>query len=135
MSNAATVTIPYSDFEAVTRARNEAILKVAELEAKLKERAIVSSDQVLLAVAHAGIEIARYAIASLPAESNKHWPATALRTIAANLSKMPGASADEESLALTFGYFADEVDLYEHRRKSLQKNTDTVVPAIDRDSL
>jgi hypothetical protein len=117
MSGSASVTIPYTDFEAIQTARKAAEREVAELRERIRENKIEASDPTVLLVAREALEVARYAVASLPPESNKGWPARALRVIAEHLPSLPDATQDDHELASTFIYFANEIDLYEKRRR------------------
>ena len=119
MSAQASVTIPYSEFQAIQDARRDSDRKIVELTEQIRHSKIDASDPTLLIVAREALEVARYAVASLPAESNKNWPGRALRSIAKHLPSMPDATADDLELASTFIYFADEIDLYEKRRQGI----------------
>jgi hypothetical protein len=116
MSNA-TVTIPYSEFQVLQDARAAAEREIATLKDQIRENKIEANNPVVLLVAREALEVVRYAVASLPAESNKGWPARALRVIAKHLPSMPDATQDDHELASTFVYFANEVDLFEKRRR------------------
>ncbi len=122
MSNSASVTIQLSEFQAIQQACAEAKLEVAKLRDQLRDVKIGSSDQASIDVARAALEVVRYAVSSMPPESNRNWPGAALRVIAARLPLMPDVQQDDYELASTLGYFANEVDLYEKRRQGLANN-------------
>jgi hypothetical protein len=123
MSGTASVTIPYQDFQAIQDARKAAEHEVSELREQIRINKIESCDSTVLEVARAALEVARYAVASLPAESNIGWPSNALRTIAEKLTSMPDTTQDDHELASTFVYFANEIDLYDRRRKGIDAFT------------
>ena len=113
----ATVNIPLSEFQEIQKARTDAENEVIRLKAQIQSSEIKSSDQTLLSVAKAGIEITRFAVANLPAESTKAWPTKELQTIAELLPSMPGSTTDDQELAVTLNSFSRECEFFESRRR------------------
>jgi hypothetical protein len=117
MSSAATVTIPYTEYENEKKARRAAEQKLIELEAKLSSMKVEASDPHLISMTKYTLSVVRFAVASLPPESIKGWPFTALREIALLLPIMPDATQDHTELAMTLETFALECERYELRRR------------------
>jgi hypothetical protein len=115
----ATVTMAYSEFQALQETRKAAEEESARLKAKLMEAKIEASDPRLLALSRAALEVVRYAVSSLPPESNRGWPFEALMVISEQVPHMPDASPDNEELALTLKVFAKECEDHERRRALL----------------
>jgi hypothetical protein len=61
----------------------------------------------------------RFAIGNLPPETTRGWPIDKLRAIADELPKIDGATTDDNELAITIRYFADECAKAEQQRKAL----------------
>ena len=119
MSSTATVSIPYSEFQALQEAKRAAELETAQLKQVITETKIAASNEAMLIVARSALHIVRFAIASLPPESTKGWPSVELRSIASMLDAMPDASIDDRELAITISIFADECDRFEQRGRIL----------------
>jgi hypothetical protein len=115
----ATVNIPLSELMELQRAREVAELEASKLREQLRQETTAASDQVLLTMARAGIEVMRFAVANLPPESTKGWPLEAMRTIATNLPLMPGATIDDGELSVTLASFAKECEVFEQRRRAI----------------
>jgi hypothetical protein len=116
MTVTATVTIPYSEFEEIQKARQAAEERAAKAEVLVATTKVEKCNQHLLALSRAAIEIVRYAVASLPPESNRGWPFEALRSVAAELPHAPDATQDHTELAQTLSTFAIECERQERRR-------------------
>lgn len=116
MSVTATVTLPYSEFEEIQRLKREAEERAAKADEKISEARVRASDQNLLRLARAAVEVVRFAVASLPPESNRGWPFEAIRAIAAAIPLMPDATQDHIELAQTISTFAIECERHENRR-------------------
>ncbi len=116
MTANATVTIPYNELQEINEARQKAEIKVSNLMEQLRQNEIRNSDPNVLALANAALDVVRYAVSSLPPESNKGWPFVALRTIAAELPQMPDAVPDHTEFAQTLIIFAKECEAHERRR-------------------
>jgi hypothetical protein len=101
------------------KARETAEQEASNLREQIRQGATTSSDQLLLAMTRAGIEVARFAVSHLPPESTKGWPLAAMRTIAENLPTMPGASIDDGELAVTLTNFVKECEVFEQRRRAI----------------
>lgn len=132
MTTQATITIPYNEFESIKRAQKKAEERVAELEKRIREEKVAASDEVILKLAKNALVVTRYAVASLPPESNKNWPFNELREIAVLLPLMPDAEADHRELATTFEMFALECERYDLRRRELKIDPQTLMPIAPR---
>lgn len=117
MTATATVSIPYSEFQEIQDKRKEAELEAAKLKEQITQAKIAASDPHLLALSRAALEVVRYAVASMPPESNPGWPYEALRVVAAEVVNMPDATPDHSDLATTFKIFATECEQHEERRR------------------
>lgn len=62
------------------------------------------------------LDVVRFAVANLPAESFKGWPFKALREVAKVIQKLPNAADNERDLATEILKFAGEVVKHEIRR-------------------
>lgn len=122
MTSNATVTIPFNEFQEITNARDTALTRAAEAEAKLREGKIAANDGTTYAVARAALDVVRLAIGNLPPETTRGWPIAALRVLAEQLPVMDGASTDDRDFATTIGYFADECAKCELQRKAQAKS-------------
>jgi hypothetical protein len=113
----ATVSIPYSEFQAIKEAREKAEQEVATIKRQITEEMIEASNQETRIVARAALEVARFAVANLPPEVTIGWPTEALRAIAKSLPSMPDATLDDPELAITLDHFAMECERFEARRR------------------
>ena len=113
------MTIPYTEFQAIQNRAREAERKLAEVEQRTRDLRIAECDAASLTVARNALEVVRYAVANLPAESNKDWPTNALHAIAKALPSLPDATVDDRELATTIDYFATEAERFEERRRAL----------------
>lgn len=129
MSVTATVTIPYAEFEAIQKERQRAEERAAAAEQKLIDVKVEQCDQVLLALSLASLEIVRYAVSSMPPESNRGWPYEELKKISASLPKAPFAVDDHVTLAATLGTFATECERHELRRRATEGTSVLTRPA------
>lgn len=112
----ATVTIPYDEFQEIKDAKRQAEEKASKLIEDVKQAKIQSSDPHLFALAKAALDIVRYAVASLPPESNFGWPFESLKVVAAKVLDMPDATPDHIELSMTLSSFAKECEEHERRR-------------------
>lgn len=117
MTATATVTIPYNEFQELQEAKRAAEIEVSKLKEQITEKRIDASDPHLLLIATAAIDIVRYAVGSLPPESNRGWPFESLRMLADEIVHMPDATPDHNELAQTFKIFASECEAHERRRQ------------------
>lgn len=127
MTATASVTIPYHEFQELQEAKRKAELEAATLKQQITDQKIEASDPHLLALSRAAVEIVRYAVSSLPPESNKGWPFESLRTVAAELPSMPDATHDHGELAQTLVIFSKECEDHE-RRRQLRDRVKQVAP-------
>lgn len=112
----ATVTIPYDEFQEIKEAKKTAEEKASKLIEEVKQAKIESSDPHLFALAQAALDVVRYAVASLPAESNIGWPFESLKIVAYEVLNMPNATPDHIELSMTLSSFAKECEEHERRR-------------------
>lgn len=117
MSVTATVNIPMDEFQALQHSKTSAEAEANNLREQIRTMKVQASDQTLLVVARAGIEIVRFAVSQLPPESTIGWPTLALSKIASLLEDMPDANADDSELAVTLAGFARECEAFEERRQ------------------
>lgn len=117
----ATVTIPYDEFQAIQNEKRQAEEQVADLKRQVTEAKISASDPHLLALSRAALDVVRYAVASLPPESNMGWPFESLRAVAEEVEHMPDATPDHAELAMTLRTFATECE--DHERRRMHRNT------------
>jgi len=130
MSNA-TVTIAYDEFQKIKNEKAKAEETAAKLRQEVIQARIESSDPHLLALARAALDIVRYAVASMPPESNRGWPFESLRVVAVEVMNMPDATPDHHELSITLRNFADECEKYERRRMALAQVKQAPVPTLE----
>lgn len=118
MTTTAQVTIPYNEFQELQKAREIAETEVARLGALITEQKIEACDPHLFKLARAALDVIRYAVGSLPPESNKGWPFESLRVVADELVHMPDATPDHNELSMTFKTFSRECEDHERRRQA-----------------
>ena len=102
------------------------MMEAGRLKEQIRSQKIESSDQVLLKVARASIEIVRFAVAHLPAEDTHGWPTSALQAVAEWLPSMPDATVDHQELAVTLTSFARECEAFERRRRGISSASNVV---------
>ena len=115
----ATVSIPYTEFQAIKEARSKAESEIVRLQKQITDEKVAASDHGMLMVARAALDVARFAVANLPPESTLDWPFESLRLIAKCLPAMPDVSPDDAELAVTLDHFATECERFETRRRVL----------------
>lgn len=101
------------------------------MTAQLVGQKIEASDPQLLALSKAAIDIVRYAVASIPPESNVGWPFESLRVVAEYLEQMPDATRDHIETAQTFRIFAKECEDHERRRAARKNVRQAPISALD----
>ncbi len=131
MSNNASVTIPYSEFQALQKSKQAAETAMAEMRAQIAAQKIEASDPQLLALSRAALDIVRYAVATIVPESNVGWPFESLRVFATYLEQMPDATQDHFEMAQTFRIFAKECEDHERRRKQQREVRQAPISTVD----
>jgi len=124
----AMVSIPLGEFQELQQAKEKAERETAELREQIRQAKIQASDATLLAAARAGVEIARFAVANLPAESTSGWPFESLRTLGIAIVSFPDATTDDGDLSNVFISYARECEPFEVSRRARAKR---VLTAID----
>ena len=126
----ATVTMDLGEYQQLHEAKKATEIENAQLKQQNIDAKIASSDPHLVAFARAALDIIRYAVASLPPESNKGWPFESLRVIADEVVNLPDAGSTHDELSLTFTTFATECEDHERRRKHERTVKQAPIPSI-----
>lgn len=126
----ATVTMDLSEYQTLQKQKETTEIENSKLREQIIEAKISSSDPHLLAFSRAALDIVRYAVASLPPESNIGWPFESLRVVAEEILRMPDAGPTHEELAFTFRTFAQECEEHERRRKLAREVKQAPLPSL-----
>jgi hypothetical protein len=116
MPSSATVTIPLDEWDEEKNRRVTAENEAAALRKQLVDLKLESGDpkitKALTELSRKLLDGVRFAIAQMPPEATKGWPAESLREAVALLPMLPDYSTDDSDLAREIKAFAAECDRY-----------------------
>jgi hypothetical protein len=124
--SAASMTMPFSEYQELLAARTRAEQEAAEVRAELAAAKLVDPTGVvtgLNAFARNCLTIAQYAVANLPPELNKGWPYEALLKICEHINILPDYDVNDRDMALDVINFARDCEAHELRRRAAPKPT------------
>lgn len=113
----ATISLELSEYHDLMNAKSAAENKTADLERQLQ---ITQTSDVLVGhlceALKAAREVVRFAVANLPPETVRGWPADQLKKFADLLETAPGATQDYRDMAMDLRLFSREADTLEQMR-------------------
>jgi hypothetical protein len=130
----AMVELTMNEYQALIDRAKNAEDRAAALAQEVEVQRISSADEVpgLLAAITAAMPIIRYALAHLPPEAHRDWPAAALRAFSVAFEGRPGATIDDRSFAIDARSFADHVDRLEAMRRQRDRDERDALPTENR---